>query len=234
LAVAAAIADRDKLISIAAHELRGPSCSLRLCVEALQRSGSDASPKSERFLEIMAREERRLSHLIDDLLDFSRIRSGQLPLDLVPVDLCDVVRDVVTRSVMAANRPGSIVEAELTTPTVGLWDRGRLDQVVNNLVANAFKFGQQRPIRIQVKSDSRQRTAVLSVTDHGTGIAPELQKRIFEPFKRGPMKHHADGLGLGLYIVRGIVGQLGGGVKVQSAPGHGSTFTVELPMGDAR
>jgi signal transduction histidine kinase len=233
LAVATAIAERDRLISIAAHELRGPSCSLRLCVEALKRDGNNHSAKNERFLEIMAREERRLSHLIDDLLDFSRIRSGQLPLDLAPVDLCDVVREVVARAVMAANRPGSIVEAELSNPTIGLWDRSRLDQVVSNLVANAFKFGQQRPIRIRVSTDVTHRTAVLSVTDQGSGIDAELQQRIFEPFKRGPVKHQVDGLGLGLYIVRGIVGQFGGGVRVQSAPGHGSTFTVELPMGDA-
>jgi signal transduction histidine kinase len=178
----------------------------------------------------MDREERRLARLIDELLDLTRLRSGQFHLDLEPVDLCEVVREVTSRLTIDASRSGSDLEVRVATPLIGRWDRSRLDQVVTNLVANAIKFGQKQPISISVEADPDGTCARLVVTDHGVGIDPEVQQRIFEPFKRAVVGRRYDGLGLGLYIVRNIVGQLGGSVCVDSAPGQGATFTVELPL----
>jgi signal transduction histidine kinase len=227
-----AVTEREKMISIAAHELRGPACSLRICVQALHRmeSASAVPAKSARLLKIIEREERRLARLIDDLLDLARIRSGQFQLDLEPVDLCDVVREVAARLNQDATPTQTRLDLELPETLVGDWDRSRVDQIVTNLVSNAIKFGRNNPVTIRVSADPAHGCARLSVTDHGPGIEPGVQQQIFEPFKRAVTSKQYDGLGLGLYIVRSVVSQLGGVVRVTSAPGCGATFTVELPL----
>jgi signal transduction histidine kinase len=225
-----ALGDRERLISIAAHELRGPLCSVRLCLQSLQRSRVPLAPKATRMLEIMMKEERRVARLIDDLLDLGRIRSGQLELELSSFDLSDLVREVGQQMEVQAARAGSKLTVEAPEPVVGRWDRARLNQVVTNLVGNAVKFGQGRPIVVRVAADTEHACARLEVADNGRGIAPEMQARIFEPFQRAAATGHSDGLGLGLYIVRSIVQRLGGAVNVNSRLGGGATFVVELPL----
>jgi len=221
------LAERERLLSIAAHELRNPICALRLCIEGLARAKPAIPGTGGHILQRMSREERRLTRLIDELLDVARIRSGQFRIDLESVDLCEVVRDVIAR-LADTNRSGSSVELQGDSAVIGNWDRSRLDQVVTNLLTNAIKFGEGRPIIIRVVGDHERGRARLWVTDHGMGIEPEIQQTIFEPFKRASGAVRYDGLGLGLYIVRTIVTQLGGDIRVLSAPGCGSTFTVEL------
>ena len=225
-----ALYDRERLISIAAHELRGPLCAVRLCLQSLQRSRVALAPKASRMLEIMIKEERRVARLIDDLLDLGRIRSGQLGLDLSSFDLCDLVREVGAQLKAQMSDASSELNFDMQGQVVGHWDRSRLNQVVTNLVANAFKYGQGRPVIVRVAGDNDRGRARLEVTDNGPGIPPEIHARIFEPFKRGVTSGQSDGLGLGLYIVRSIVQQLGGIVHVDSRPGAGATFVVELPL----
>jgi signal transduction histidine kinase len=117
------------------------------------------------------------------------------------------------------------VDAEL--PVVGRWDRMRLDQVLTNLVTNAMKYGRGKPIEVRVVADGEQ--ARVEVTDHGIGIAPEHQARIFERFERAVTPREYGGLGLGLWIVARVVEELRGRVRVLSAPGEGARFIVELP-----
>jgi signal transduction histidine kinase len=228
--MAAALGDRERLISIAAHELRNPLCSVRFCLQTLGRTDATFTASAARMLDIMSRGERKIARLIDDLLDLGRIRSGQLDLDLSSVDLCEVIRDVSTMMEMQSRQAGSAVNVELSGPIVGQWDRARLDQVVSNLLANAVKYGQGQPVVIRAGADSDRCLAWLAVTDQGAGIEPEMQEGIFEPFKRGTMIGNREGLGLGLFIVRGIVQQMGGVVRVDSRPGSGATFLVELPL----
>jgi signal transduction histidine kinase len=187
------------------------------------------APKANRMLEIMIKEERRVARLIDDLLDLGRIRSGQLDLELTSFDLCELVREVSSQMEVQAAGAGSKLKMELDGPVVGRWDRPRLGQVVTNLIANAIKYGQGRPVLIRAGA-YRARGARLEVIDGGVGIAPELHGRIFEPFKRVATNGQSDGLGLGLFIVRSIVEQLGGAVRVDSRPGAGATFVVDLPF----
>jgi signal transduction histidine kinase len=182
------------------------------------------------MLEIMIKEERRVARLIDDLLDLGRIRSGQLEMELSSFDLCDLVREVGSQMEVQAARAGSKLNVEARGPVVGQWDRSRLNQVVTNLVTNAVKYGQGRPVVVRVGADDQRACARLEVVDNGRGIPPELHGRIFEPFKRAVPTGQSDGLGLGLYIVRSIVQQLGGAVNVDSRPGAGATFVVELPF----
>ena len=125
------------------------------------------------MVEIMVKEERRVAHLIDDLLDLGRIRSGQLEMELSSVDLCDVVRDVSAQmQVQVAG--ASKLNVELHGPVMGCWDRSRLNQVVTNLVGNAVKYGQGRPVVIRAAADSQRESARLEVIDSGLGIPPNF------------------------------------------------------------
>jgi signal transduction histidine kinase len=196
----------------------------------MKRSQVPLAPKATRMLDIMIKEERRVARLIDDLFDLGRIRSGQLELDLTSFDLCELVREVSAQMEEEAAGAGSKLTVEVQGPVIGRWDRPRLNQVVTNLVANAVKYGQGRPVVIRAGADSERLSARLEVIDSGLGIPPELHGRIFEPFKRAVSTGQPDGLGLGLFIVRSIVEQLGGAVRVDSRPGAGATFVVDLPI----
>jgi len=223
-----AVESRDRLISIAAHELRGSTCSLRICTQALRSAAAPLPPKGARLVSIVEREERRLSHMIDELFDLGRIESGQIELKVEPVDLCEVVREVVGR--LSDHDPSVLgrIELELASQAPGQWDRFRIDQVVTNLVTNALKFGGDQPVKVRIKTDPARARVSLAVIDHGPGIDPAIQAVIFDPFKRD-RNMGRDGLGLGLYIVQNVVRALGGDIRVASNPGSGAAFTVDLP-----
>ena len=225
-----ALEERERLIAIAAHELRGPLCSVRLGLQSFQRGCVALAPKATRMLEIMIKEERRVARMIDEMLDLGRIRSGQLQLDLASFDLCELVSEVYAQMQGQATAVGTKVGLELGGPVVGLWDRGRLHQVVTNLMGNALKYGEGRPVTVRVAADDANDVARLEVSDNGPGIPSNLHDRIFEPFKRADISGQQEGLGLGLFIVRSVVERLGGGVRVDSRPGAGATFVVELPV----
>jgi PAS domain S-box-containing protein len=218
---------RDEFLSIAAHEIRGPLNSLHLAVQSIRQAKvpPEALP---RLLEIVERQDRRISQFVDDLLDLGRIRAGQFRLEYEEVNLGDVIHDVAARLGPELARSGSLLTVSAQGQVVGQWDRSRLDQVVFNLVSNAIKFGLGKPIEISI--GTRGSSAVFSVKDHGMGIEPEARERIFKPFERGVSARHYGGLGLGLHIVKTIVDALGGSVSVTSEPGSGSTFMVELPQ----
>ncbi|MGZ3459899.1 MAG: sensor histidine kinase, partial [Archangium sp.] len=176
---------------------------------------------------------QRLGALVDELLDAGRITAGRLKLEREEVDLATLARDAVGRMSEALARTGSEVKLVADAQVVGRWDRVRLEQVVGNLLSNAAKYGRGQPVEVRVEAghDGRAR---LVVKDHGIGIAPEDQARIFERFERAVNGRQFHGLGLGLWISREIVESHGGHIQVQSAPGEGSTFTVELPREEGR
>jgi signal transduction histidine kinase len=215
---------REEFLAVAVHEIRGPLTAIRLAVQTFGKGiASDA-----RLVAVIEREERRLTRLVDDLLDVGRFRAKQLVFSLEAVDLAGVVRDVAARLSPDLTRCGSSLSIESAGPIVGNWDRMRLEQVVTNLLSNAIKFGLGNPIEVTL--GIRDGRASLAVGDHGIGIRADLVGEIFEPFKRAVASQHYEGLGLGLYIVRTIVEGLGGEIAVRSTPGAGSTFTVSLPL----
>jgi PAS domain S-box-containing protein len=222
-----ALADREQLLYIVGHELRGPLASLRLSIDAMARAGA-LEGAAARQLATVNRMERRLTRLIDELLDVGRIRSGQLVMALEPTDLAAVAREVVSRMKLEIERSGSAVSMEARGSVVGRWDGSRLDQVITNLLGNALKFGDGRPVEVRIWADDGH--AYLSVVDHGPGIARELHEDIFLLFKRADAGQRLGGLGLGLHIARDIVERLGGKIGVESDVGTGATFTVELPL----
>jgi signal transduction histidine kinase/PAS domain-containing protein len=226
-----AIGLRDDFLSVASHELRTPMTALRLALQSLQRQAAahpeGFPPQATKLIHAAERHERRLAKLVDTLLDVTRIQGGRLELELEPVDLAQVARETCALFQGEAARTGTALTVEADAPAWGRWDRSRLEQVVTNLVSNALKYGAGAPVQVQVRGEPER--AVLVVRDQGIGIPLERQGKLFERFERAVSSRHYAGLGLGLYIVRGIVQALGGTVQVQSTPGDGSTFTVTLP-----
>lgn len=242
-----AIRLRDEFLSIASHELKTPLTSLSLQLQLVRRRAERAKQVTSqdksatqpiitiddllRAILNGEKQSKRLAELLEQLLDTTRIRLGRLELRTEAVDLVELVREVLTRFESELSQSGVQVSLEAPQSMVGVWDRSRLDQVVNNLVSNALKYGEKRPIEITVsKTDA---CAALRVRDHGMGIQEREQKRIFERFERAISSNRISGLGLGLYISRQIVEAHGGNIEVQSSPGKGSTFTITLPLNTA-
>jgi signal transduction histidine kinase len=223
-----ALRARDEFLSVAAHEIRGPLTAIHLAAQTI-RKGKTRPESLPNMLAIVEREDRRLSQFVDELLDLGRIREGRLQLQYEAVSLGEVVRDVARRLDLELIRSRSSLSVLAEENIVGQWDKFRVDQVVNNLLSNAIKFGLGKPIEIVTRTRSLR--ALLIVKDRGIGIEPEVLPRLFKPFERGVSERHYGGLGLGLHIVKTIVEAMRGTVKVESAPGTGTVFTVELPLG---
>jgi PAS domain S-box-containing protein len=232
-----AIRVRDDFLSIASHELRTPLTPLRLQIQDLlerSRTGRLAALPPERltaWLESASRQIDRVARLVSNLLDVTRILGGRVVLEREETDLVAVVREVCERAEPEAARANQRIELDTDgpEPVVGRWDRLRLDQIVTNVLSNALKYGEGKPIEVSVRRAGDH--AILRVRDHGIGIPPEQIDRIFGRFERAVSERAYSGLGLGLYIVRRFVEAHGGTVRVESQPGEGSTFTVELPLG---
>jgi signal transduction histidine kinase/CHASE1-domain containing sensor protein len=220
---------RDDFLSIASHELKTPLTSLSLQSDSLVVAAGRGNVPDvvARKAEVIRRNVDRLGRLIANLLDISRMEAGRLEVELEPIDLGDVVREVTGRFEDELARAGCELRLQVEGPAVGLWDRLRLDQVVTNLVANAVKYGPGQPITVAVRAPDDERV-VLTVRDEGIGIPADAQERIFERFERAVTERHYGGFGLGLWIVRRVLEVMGGTIRVESAPGQGATFIVEL------
>ncbi|WP_437301763.1 MEDS domain-containing protein [Sorangium sp. So ce388] len=227
---------REDFISIASHELKTPLTSLKLYVESLLRASARGSSAAGQLVERLAKAKMecdRLERLVDYLLDFSRASSGQLAFSCEEMDLSELARATAQRFTESLRQAGCTLSLRADAPLVGTWDRMRIEQVLVNLLANAVKHAPGAPIEVSVAERDGQ--AVLSVRDHGPGIAPADQGRIFEQFVQlSPTAHHRGGFGLGLWLVRKIVEALRGTLDLESAPGEGSTFRVALPRAPAQ
>jgi PAS domain S-box-containing protein len=229
-AARAAVQLREDFLSVAGHELRTPLTSLKLQLRMLERTlpaAPESRGESARRLGIIERQVGRLEALVTSLLDVGRLSAGRLQLELSEVDLSTLVREVVERLADVFERAGCQVLLEAEPGVSGRWDAGRLDQVVVNLLTNAAKYGQGRPIHLRVEAEGP--LARLIVRDEGIGIGPEAMERIFGRFERGVSDRQYGGLGLGLYISRELTRAMGGEVRVESRLEQGATFTVELP-----
>jgi PAS domain S-box-containing protein len=229
-----AVLARDEFLSIASHELKTPLTSLKLQAQLMQRSIRKRDPRAfseDRLLSMAEQTDRqvsRLSRLVDDMLDVSRIRSGRLTIEPEQEDLREIIRDVIeqlkNQFIQGSYEVPSLLECE---ECVGRWDRLRMEQAVTNLLTNAIRYGEGKPIFVQLHQEKD--TVHLSVQDRGIGIAPEARDKIFERFERAINANDVSGLGLGLFITKQIVLAHGGRIWVESELGKGSTFHVTLP-----
>lgn len=222
---------RDDFLAVASHELRTPLTALRLQLQLLARliavrNDPQLSDKLERAL----RQSGRLAQLVENLLDVTRISSGRVVLKPERFDLVEVLRDVVARLGEEARSAGCEVNLRAPDRLEGSWDRLRIEQVLVNLLTNAFKYGAGHPVDVGLVKVSDSDTVRLWVRDHGIGIAADARERIFGRFERAASMRAYGGLGLGLYITREIVESHGGSVCVKSDMGEGALFVVELPV----
>jgi len=232
----AALRARQDFLSIAGHELKTPLTSVMLNLHAMDvalQAGAD--PEDDRVLvrwQALGRELRRLDRLVDQLLDLSRISAGKMALMPERVDLGELVREVVDRFWSPSMEPGIIDVIQLAR-VEGFWDRWRLDQILTNLLSNALKYGQGRPISVEFGPVGPEDGSDVSIAvrDRGIGMSSDVLDRIFDRFERAVTDREYGGLGLGLWIARHAVEAMGGTISAESEPGRGSTFTVRLPRG---
>jgi signal transduction histidine kinase len=204
---------------------------MQLLRRHLQDPMFEAHPKAPGFcklLDISNQQIERLTRLVNNLLDVSQLSVGQLVLSPENVDLAALLRNAAAGVSLERSAAGSALELCAGEPVIGQWDRFRIEQVVASLLANAMKYGGSAPISIGVQRKGG--LAELWVRDGGVGIPKEAQSRIFDRFERAVSSRSFGGFGLGLYIARRIVEAHRGTIRVNSAPGRGATFTVELPI----
>ena len=229
------VSQRDRFLAMLGHELRNPLGAIRNALYALDatRREAGAGERQQRSLEIIRRQAGLLTRLVDDLLDVSRVTTGKIVLQRVPLDLRDLALRCVQAVEGAATRQGVAVRFEADAePMVVGGDAARLEQVLMNLIGNAIKY---TPAGGRVDVEVRRRAAhtFLYVRDTGVGLSPEVLPRVFDLFVQAEhtLERAQGGMGIGLTLVRSLVELHGGTVAAASeGTGRGSTFTVRLPL----
>lgn len=236
LALQEAVSVRDDFLSLASHELKTPLAGLLLQLQMLRRlEAADpalplGSPKVGSRVEAIERALRRLGLLVDNLLDVGRIRHGKLDFLFSSGDLSALVSELVERAAEEARLAGVALSSRIEPSLVGRFDRLRLEQVMMNLLSNAFRYGAGSPVEVLLERTS---TGVrLVVRDEGPGIPEADRERVFARFEQATTSARVGGLGLGLFIVRQIIVEgHGGRVHVEPGPeGKGAAFVIELPL----
>ena len=227
-----AVRARDDFIAIAAHELRNAIAPIMVGAELALKIARDAQGLCPpRVITLMERTKLHAQNLVQRstrLLDFARIEAGKLRLEPSSTDLSELVRSVARIYEPTAAHSRSPLDLDVQDGVIAVVDRLAVEQVVENLLSNALKFGIGQPVTLQLRSDDR--LAQLSVRDQGVGMSPDQQARIFGRFEQIVAQNRESGFGVGLWIAERLVSAMGGRITVSSRPGEGSTFTVVLPL----
>jgi PAS domain S-box-containing protein len=226
---------RDEFLSIASHELKTPLTSLKLQSQLFKRLMARNDPDTyqpkriERLIDQTDHQVTRLVRLVDDMLDISRIRTGKLSITKEMTNLSSLVEEVVNKF-----RP-QFIQSDTRGITISQndqvfysCDKLRIEQVLSNLLSNAYRYGNGKPVSISLIKTADN--VSISVADNGIGIAKENITKVFTRFKRAVPAREVSGLGLGLYIAKQIVEGHGGKIEVFSELGKGSTFSIHLPL----
>ena len=207
---------REEFLSIASHELKTPLTSIKLQTQVFKRNSSYTKEKVDRLVDQIDIQSSRLIKIIDDMLDISRIRTGQLVMTKNKFNLSEVVKELLPAHIT------SEIEANIFING----DRERIIQVMSVILNNAARYGRDLPIRVSLVQ--RKTKIIFSVQDQGYGISSEDQKRIFHRFQRAVPASEVSGIGLGLFIAKEIVEAHNGKITVKSEVGKGSTFKVNF------
>lgn len=220
---------REAFLSVASHELKTPvtavSLQLQMLRREVERGDLDLARAAKKLLSA-ERGIRKLTALVDELLDVSRLGAGRLEVRNEPVDVAELVVDVVSRFEALASDAGTRVSMAVG-PALALGDAQRVDQVISNLLSNAIKYGRGNPVEVSCQQDDK--LVIVTVHDEGIGIAEESRGRIFGRFERAVDERSFGGIGLGLWISKSLIEAMGGDITVESELGRGSTFVARLP-----
>ncbi|MCB0211287.1 MAG: HAMP domain-containing histidine kinase, partial [Anaerolineae bacterium] len=224
---------KDDFISTVTHELRTPLTSIRAFSEILYDNPDLDSAQRSKFMNIILKENERLTRLINNVLDLSKIESGKMEWHLSPIDLKEVIEESVATVEQLIKEENITLDLELsepTSPTVS--DRDRITQVLLNLLSNAIKFCDREKGKITVRLGEVDEQLSVSVLDNGPGIKLEDQEIIFDKFRQvgDTLTDKPQGTGLGLPICRQIITHFGGDLWVESRPGNGAKFIFTLPV----
>lgn len=228
-----AVVARDEFMSIASHELKTPLTSLRLQAQLrrlLVTRGDLARFAPDKISRMVMEDEKqidRITRLVDDMLDISRLKTGKLTIKKEQIDISQLTKEVVLRFYPQAEGAGCLLLLKAPEPVLAYCDPFRIEQVITNILSNALKYGARMPIEIEVHSSEQE--ARIIVRDQGIGIDEKNHRRIFQQFERAVSNHHISGLGLGLFISKQIMDAHGGTIEVQSKLGKGSSFILKLP-----
>ena len=229
-----AVSMRDDFMSMIAHELRNPLNSVFLQAQLRRKMlSSPKPPEPQTMLKMVERDERQIRsmvRLLDDMLDVSRARTGKLAIVPGPFDLAASATVVVEAIQDQARTQGIVVTLAAPDSLAIVGDEFRVEQVITNLLTNALRYGQGKPVAVTVGVREQEPEAFVSVRDQGMGVSPEDQERIFEQFERTEGAAQVAGLGLGLYIARQIAQAHQGRLEVRSSPGEGAEFILSLPL----
>lgn len=223
---------KSDFVSNVSHELKTPLALIRLFAETLELSRVKSPDRQAEYFSIIRKESERLTQLINNILDFSRIEAGKKEYRFEPGNLADVVRETIESYRYHIEQEGFILELDVDENIPSLrFDRDAISQALLNLLNNAVKYSKEEK-SIRVTLSRRAARAQLEVEDQGIGIAKGEQKKIFEKFYRASnsLVQDTKGSGLGLSLVQHIVKAHGGTVRVESRVGEGSRFVIQLPL----
>jgi signal transduction histidine kinase len=222
---------KSDFVSNVSHELRTPLSLIRLYAETLELGRITSPDKTQEYYGIIRKESERLTALINNILDFSRIEAGRKEYDFRETDLRELVHNTLESYRYQIEQSGFTYEEKIGDVPPLRVDREAMARSLLNLVNNSLKYSQDRKF-IGVNLFRDNGSVKLEVVDHGIGIPQPEQEKIFEKFYRvgDPLVHNTKGSGLGLSLVRHIAQAHGGDVAVESAPGRGSRFTITLPV----
>jgi signal transduction histidine kinase len=229
--LANAVRAREDVLAIVSHDLRTPLSVLHTTASMLLNPKYHFTPSQVREQhERISRNVDLMNRMIGDLMDMASLRDGKLTIDPKPMEINEVLREVVSEHEAPAQGKGVQLSCDACSDVLHAEaDRARLVQLFQNLIGNAVKFCRTGD-SIRVTSRAHNGNASIEITDTGPGISADDLPRIFEPYYSASRKHHESGTGLGLFIGKGIVDAHGGQIRCTSEPGVGTTFVVSLPL----
>jgi two-component system OmpR family sensor kinase len=226
-----AVRARDDFVAISAHELRNAMAPIdgivELALTAARGATLSCPPQVMALLE-------RMQGLVEDflgrstkLLDVSRVETDNFRLEPAVINLSSLLLSVARRYDVIAVRKGSVLDIEIEDGITGFWDPLAVEQIIENLLANAIKFGMRKPVTLRLSADKQ--SVWLEVRDHGVGMRPDHRAGIFGQFEQAVTQHRISGFGIGLWVTNRLVTAMNGRLIVESRIGEGSNFAVELP-----
>jgi len=223
---------KSDFVSTISHEFKSPLTSIRQLAEMLQTGRVPSEERRQRYYDVLSEQSERLSLLIDNILDFAKMEEGKKEFEFEMVDMGPLLEELVSTIQQQVRHEGFRVEAKFDAPLPYIQaDRGAITQAITNLIDNAIKYSAGAK-KVQVRGFTENQYLIIAVRDFGVGIKPEETDKVFERFYRGgdELTRTVKGSGLGLTLVKQIIEAHHGSVHVESEPGHGSTFSIRIPL----